>query len=210
MISKAISTIFVFGTIITALELNVAHAAERASIPPLKKNKVTRFDTFETTQSKQLAMAPDGSKLFAINTPNGTLDIYSINAAILTLTASLPVGIEPIAVATLNNKEVWVANHQSDSVSIVDVSENPPRVIRTLSVGDAPVDIVFSSSNNKLAFITTASSTRGNVWVFDTEAVGSATGGNPISVLTIRGDTPQARIFNSGWKYGALNGAFYW
>jgi hypothetical protein len=38
--------------------------------------------------------------------------------------------------------EVWVINHLSDPISIVvDVSSTPPRVIRTLLVGDEPRDI---------------------------------------------------------------------
>ena len=52
--------------------------------------------------------------------------------------ASVPVGLEPVSVAIRNAGEVWVVNHLSDSVSIVDVSATPPRVMRTLLVGDEP------------------------------------------------------------------------
>lgn len=52
--------------------------------------------------------------------------------------------MEPIAVAARSNSEVWVVNHLSDSVSIVDVASSPPRVVRTLLVGDEPRDIVFA------------------------------------------------------------------
>ena len=57
---------------------------------------------------------------------------------------SVPVGLEPVAVAARNAGEVWVVNHLSDSVSIVDVGAAPARVVRTLLVGDEPRDIVFA------------------------------------------------------------------
>ena len=47
-------------------------------------------------------------------------------------------------------------NHLSDSVSIVDVGAAPPRVARTLLVGDEPRDIVFAGPGGNRAFITTA------------------------------------------------------
>ena len=72
----------------------------------------------------------------------------------------MPVGLEPVAVAARTNTEVWVVNHLSDSVSIVDVGATPPRVVRTLLVGDEPRDIVFAGRPRRRhftrAFITTA------------------------------------------------------
>jgi YVTN family beta-propeller protein len=56
----------------------------------------------------------------------------------LTPSASVPVGIEPVAVAARDDGQVWVVNHLSDSVSIVDVASSPPRVVRTLLVGEEP------------------------------------------------------------------------
>ena len=47
----------------------------------------------------------------------------------LTHTGSVPVGLEPVAVAARTDTEVWVVNHLSDSVSIVDVASSPPRVV---------------------------------------------------------------------------------
>ena len=68
----------------------------------------------------------------------------------------MPVGLEPVAVAARSDSEVWVVNHLSDSVSIVDVGSDPPRVVRTLLVGDEPRDIVFAGTGGNRAFITTA------------------------------------------------------
>src|SRR5262249_43372215 len=102
----------------------------------------------------------------------------------------------------------WVVNHLSDSVSIIDVSSNPPRVTRTLLVGDEPRDIVFAGTGGNRAFITTAHRGqnsgvpptdltteglgRADVWVFDATNLGTTLGGTPLAKLTFFGDTPRA------------------
>jgi YVTN family beta-propeller protein len=165
------------------------------------------FTTFETGQVRPLAMSPDGTRLFAVNTPDNTLEIFSVSGSGLTRTGSVPVGLEPLAVAARTNSEVWVVNHLSDSVSIVDVASSPPRVTRTLLVGDEPRDIVFAGAGGTRAFITTAHRGqnspvnpqlnvegvgRADVWVFDALALGVSLGGTPLSVVTLFGDTPRA------------------
>src|SRR5262249_3552720 len=104
------------------------------------------FTTFESGQVRPLAMSPDGTRLFATNTPYHRLEIFTVSAGGLSHTGSVPVGLEPVAVAARSNTEVWVVNHLSDSISIVDVGASPPRVTRTLLVGDEPRDIVFAGS----------------------------------------------------------------
>src|SRR5262245_54621491 len=86
----------------------------------------------ESGQVRPLALSPDGTRLFAVNTPDGRLEIFDIGAAGLVPAGSISVGLEPVSVAVRSNAEVWVANHLSDSVSVIDVVANPPRVTRTL------------------------------------------------------------------------------
>ncbi len=112
------------------------------------------FVEFESGQVRPIAMSPDGSKLFAVNTPNGTLEIFNITANGLAFLSRVSVGMEPVAVAARNNNEVWVVNHLSDSVSVVSLT-GTPHVVRTLLVGDEPRDIVFAGSSGR-AFVTTA------------------------------------------------------
>src|SRR4051812_36084855 len=159
--------------------------------------------TFDSGPVRPVAMSPDGKKLFAVNTPNNTLEVFNVSATGgLSLASRIPVGLEPVAVAARNNDEVWVVNHLSDSVSVVTLA-GLPRVTRTLLVGDEPRDIVFAA--NGRAFITTAhrgqhrsdSSISGvpgagdpqlttpgvgraDVWVFDSASLGSTFGGTPL------------------------------
>src|SRR4051794_16020479 len=101
--------------------------------------------TFESGPVRPLAVSSDGSRVFVANTPNGSLDLLRVTPAGLSPDGSVKVGIDPVAVAVRSDGEVWVVNHVSDSVSIVDVAHAPPRVVRTLLVGDEPGDIVFGA-----------------------------------------------------------------
>ena len=158
---------------------------------------------------RPLALSPDRSRLFAVNTPDNRLEIFTVGASGLTHSASVPVGLEPVAVAARTNGEVWVVNHLSDSVSVVDVSASPPRVVRTLLVGDEPRDIVFAGPGGTRAFITTArrgqnvpasvparlttpSTPRALVWVFDAADLGDPLAGTPLTIVELFGDTPRA------------------
>jgi YVTN family beta-propeller protein len=185
------------------------------------------FVTFESGQVRPVVLSPNGNYLFAVNTPDNRLEIFRVTNNGLLHTGSLPVGMEPVAVAARNNREVWVVNHLSDSISIVDIGAGttiPPRVKRTLLVGDEPRDIVFAGPGGNRAFITTAhrgqnspaniepqkSIARADVWVFDAADPGASLGGDPLTIVELFGDTPRALavspdggtvyagIFNSG------------
>jgi YVTN family beta-propeller protein len=115
------------------------------------------FVAFESGQVRPLAMSPDGTRLFAVNTPDNRLEIFDVQGGTLAHQGAVPVGLEPVAVAARSNGEVWVVNHLSDSVSIVDVGASPPRVTRTLLVGDEPRDVAFADGTaGQRAYVTTA------------------------------------------------------
>jgi DNA-binding beta-propeller fold protein YncE len=173
------------------------------------------FTEFESGQVRPIAMSPNGARLFAVNTPDSTLEIFGITPGGITLQARVPVGLEPVAVAARDDSEVWVVNHLSDSVSVVSLV-GTPRVVRTLLVGDEPRDVVFAGSPAR-AFITTAhrgqqrtnSSIadvpgagdpqlttpgvgRADVWVFNPANTGTVVGGKPIRIMSFFTDTPRA------------------
>ena len=165
------------------------------------------FWTFETGQVRPLALSPDGSMLFAVNTPDNRLEIFQVTGTGLVHQESVPVGMEPLAVAARSNNEVWVINHLSDSASIVDVGGTPARVVRTLLLCDEPRDIVFAGTGGNRAFITTARRGqncpvdpmlttegigRAVVQVFDANSLGAAPGGVAIANVVLFTDTPRA------------------
>ncbi|HET7791806.1 MAG TPA: hypothetical protein VFL64_00355, partial [Rhizobacter sp.] len=188
---------------------------------------IGEFVAFESGQVRPLAVNSTGQRLYAVNTPDNRVEVYDISATTPVLLESIPVGLEPVAVALANDGQLWVVNHLSDSVSIVDVSTSPARVVNTLLVGDEPRDIVFAGTNNKWAFITAAHRGqnarfdpqlttpgvgRADVWVYNTASPGTALGGTPATRLNMFGDTLRglarnadgtrvyAAVFNSGNK----------
>ena len=100
--------------------------------------------------------------VFAVNTPADTLDI--IDKARAAVVHRVNVGIDPVSVAVRPDaKEVWVANHISDSVSVIDIEPGSPtylQVVATIQAFekgsratyfDEPVGIAFAS--NEKAYI---------------------------------------------------------
>ena len=181
------------------------------SLPALAQSP--SFVAFESASVRPMAMSADGSQLYVTNTPDNVLDVFNIDAnGVLSAAGSIPVGLEPVAVA-VHNQKIWVVNHLSDSVSVIDPASQA--VVRTLLVGDEPRDIVFAKGK---AFITTAhrgqhrthgsiqsafddqdgdpqihtpSVPRADVWVFNSNALSNALGGRPAKVIEMFGDTPR-------------------
>ncbi|NMO20594.1 hypothetical protein HPC49_42050 [Pyxidicoccus fallax] len=203
----------------------VGFAASRAA-------SAAPFTLFESGQVRPLALSPNGKLLFAANTPDNRLEVFQVAESGLTHRASIPVGLEPVAVAARSNDEVWVVNHLSDSISVVRLDSSGGTVVRTLLVGDEPRDIVFGGTGRKRAFITAAHRGqnvpfdpqlttegvgRADVWVFDADNLGASLGGNPLNIITLFGDTPRAltvtpdgsrvyaAVFNSGNRTTTLN-----
>jgi len=179
----------------------------------------TDFITFEAGPVRPLALSPDGTRLFVANAPDGYLEIFDLTGGGAPFwIGSIPVGLEPVAVAAVSDDEVWVSNHLSDSVSIVSVSAG--RVVKTLLVGDEPRDIVIvdpPGPTGPRAFIATAHRGqhrtdpsisavagagdpqlttegvgRSDVWVFDVANTGPGLGGTPIEIMSFFSDTPRA------------------
>src|SRR5262245_19148224 len=108
---------------------------------------------FESGPVRPIALTPNGGRLLVANAPDNRLELFTVGSAGgLVPNGSVPVGMEPVAVAARTNTEIWVVNHLSDSVSIVDLAATPPRVVRTLLVGDEPRDIVFAGPGRNRAF----------------------------------------------------------
>ncbi|AGP37383.1 beta-propeller fold lactonase family protein [Sorangium cellulosum] len=183
----------------TSVDESRAAASAPSALAPARP-----YTLFESGQVRPLALSPDGSTLFAVNTPDNRLEIFKVKRGTLVHRGSVAVGLEPVAVAARSDDEVWVVNHLSDSVSVVDVSRpRKPRVVRTLLVGDEPRDIVFAGPGKDRAFITTAHRGqnspvdpalttpgvgRADVWVFSAASQSPA----PLTIVTLFSDTPRA------------------
>jgi len=144
------------------------------------------FVNFEGKQVSPIRLSPDGTRLFAVNTPDARLSVFDIsNPSNPILVAEIPVGMEPVSVNPRSNDEAWVVNEVSDSISIVSVSRRI--VVDTIYVQDEPGDVVFAGGR---AFVTCGR--RNQVRVFD--VVTRLPVGGPISLT---GENPRAITVNS-------------
>jgi DNA-binding beta-propeller fold protein YncE len=152
-------------------------------VAPLAQETVPRsFWNFETTTVHPVRVSADGARLFCVNPPEGTLEVYSLlDPDEPLLMRSIPVGLEPCSVTERSSDELWVVDNLSDSVSVVSLQAG--RVIDVLEVGDEPADVCFAGSPER-AFVSAAAADE--VHVFD------ARSRLPVGVIPIFGKDPRA------------------
>ncbi len=140
------------------------------------------FANFESAHVHPIAISDDGRRLYAVNTPEARLGVFEIGShGRLVFLGDVPVGLEPVSLAVRpGTHEVWVANHLSDTVSIVD--GRALRTEATLPVGDEPTDVAFAAGR---AFVSLAGN-RDHVAVFD---AGSR---ELLTRIEVLGDDPRA------------------
>lgn len=144
----------------------LAAGTAAAQVPP------SAFVNFEGAQTNPIRISPDGTRLFAVNTPNGTLSVFDLSQpSSPALIAEIPVGIEPVSVNinphVAGNDEAWVTNQISNSVSVVSVSKGI--VTDTLYAKVEPSDVVFAGKT--FAFVSCARNNQVNVYNTSTHAL---------------------------------------
>ena len=103
---------------------------------------------FESAPVHPVEMSASGNYLFVTHTADHRLVIFDLNQSPPRRVGEVMVGIEPVTVRARDGNQVWVVNHVSDSINIVDIQSR--RIVRTLLVGDEPTDVVFA---NNRAFV---------------------------------------------------------
>jgi DNA-binding beta-propeller fold protein YncE len=151
-------------------------------------SKAQDFVNFESPSIHPISIATDGTRLFAVNTPDNRLAIYSVtqqgNPILL---REVFVGLEPVSVRPRTKDEVWVVNYLSDSVSVVDINKGV--VTATLRVVDEPADVVFAAGK---AFVSAAGSDA--ICVFD------ATTHQDLGRIDLLGDEPRNLVASPDGK----------
>src|SRR5882672_8680626 len=138
------------------------------------------YVNYEGKQTSPLRLSPDGTRLFAVNTPDGRLSVFDLtHPSSPALIAEIPVGLEPVSVNARTLDEAWVVNEVSDSVSIVSISQG--LVIDTLYVQDEPADVVFADGN---AFI--SAGRKNQIAVFN------VTNHTRVATIPVFGEDPRA------------------
>ena len=146
---------------------------------PTSEHEPAGFQMWESPQTNPMAMTADGSRLYVAHTTAGFVKVLGIPS--LVPQGEITVGDEPVSVALRpDGNELWVANHLSDSVSVIDTAQGSPTyhtVVATIqtmdpvtlaTTFDEPANIVFASnakayvalsSRNQIAVVDVASRT---------------------------------------------------
>jgi YVTN family beta-propeller protein len=126
------------------------------------------FQTFTSPQANPIVISPDRAWVYVANTTSNSVSF--IRTSNFNVPHTVPVGIEPVSLAVRpDGLELWVSNHVSDSVSVIDTdpaSASYLQVIETIQPLDAkgvaeldePVGIAFAS--NSKAYVALSSRNR--------------------------------------------------
>lgn len=139
------------------------------------------FVNWENPPLHAVDVSPDGVTLAAVNLPDNRVELFSLVSGTPVPLAAVPVGLDPVSVRFRTNDELWVVNHISDSVSVVDVVSR--QVIATLQTEDEPYDVVFAGTPEH-AFV--SCSQANTVMVFDGSSRALA------RTIPIDGEEPRA------------------
>ena len=175
-------------------------AADNPITPP--PVQAVGHPSMESPQFNPIAVC--GERLFVANTPAGTVDV--IDTKTQQVVTRIPVGVDPVCVAVRpDGREVWVANHVSDSVSVIDTDPASPTHLHVIATVqefdphtkatkfDEPVGIAFAS--NEKAYV--ALSSENQIAVID------AASRKVMKRLTIPAQEPRAIAVRNGKLYVA-------
>lgn len=120
--------------------------------------------TFMSPHASPIAVT--GGRVFVVNTSASTVDV--INVGSRAVVARVNVGIDPVGIAVRpDGQEVWVANHVSDSVSVIDIDPASPTHLQVIATVqdfdpatkatrfDEPAGVAFAS--NEKAYVALSS-----------------------------------------------------
>jgi YVTN family beta-propeller protein len=127
-----------------------------------------------------LDISPDRSTLAVAHTADQRVQLFDITTGNPVAIGHVVVGVDPVSVRFRTANELWVVNHISDSVSVIDVAQR--RVIDTLATADEPFDVVFAGTR---AFVSCSQANEVRVFsVIDRAA--------PAQTVAILGEDPRA------------------
>ena len=74
----------------------------------------TSFVNFESSQVHPLERTPDGTRLLAVNTADGRLEVFDLTGPAPLALPAISVGLDPVSVRARTAAEAWVVNVISD------------------------------------------------------------------------------------------------
>ncbi len=158
-------------TLVAVSFLSLFRTRDRAEAEPTTRRPpatetptAAGHSSFMSPHASPIALA--GGQVFVTNTPADTVDV--IDPPTRKVVSRVPVGVDPVGLAVRpDGKELWVANHVSDSVSVIDIDFDSPTYLRVIATVqdfhpttratrfDEPVGIAFAG--NRKAYVALSS-----------------------------------------------------
>ncbi|TDR17417.1 YVTN family beta-propeller protein [Marinicella litoralis] len=132
-----------------------------------------------------LDISPDKTRLAVAHTADNRVQLFDVSQGYPVRLGHVNVGIDPVSVRFKDNNELWVVNHISDSVSVVDFNQRMVKL--TLQTEDEPFDVVFA---NNQAFVSCSQVNK--VMVFNTLALSAEP-----TVIALMAEEPRAMTVNA-------------
>ena len=174
-LAPGISLLAVLASVITPVEGQQQVASQSENFLGQFEPTQIGHPSFVSPHASPIAV--NNNLVFVANTPSDTVDV--IDAQTRDVIARVDVGVDPVSIASRpDGKEVWVSNHISDSVSVIDTDESNPTFLHVIATVqefdtgrkatnfDEPMGIAFASnekayvalsSDNQIAVIDVAS-----------------------------------------------------
>src|SRR5262245_9045746 len=104
----------------------------------------SNFVNFETAPVHPVALGPDGRTLAVCHVSDARVELFDVSSGVPVPTGSVAVGLDPVTARFSSDKELWVVNFISSTISIVDVARKS--VVATLPTPAGPSDLVFAGN----------------------------------------------------------------
>jgi DNA-binding beta-propeller fold protein YncE len=200
---------------------NLALIANRTdnsiSVLRIAGKKVTLIDTVVIgEQVAHVVFTPDGKRAMAGKFPGHKLALLEVNGEKVTYTKQdIPVGLWPYnfdiapdgkLALSADNGAAGRSDGNTDTVTVVDLEANPPRVIDKVVIGDAPEGFVISPTGKlAVALLLNGNDAAKNAWFYNRNGKVVAlkidgkkvTRGNEVEVRGL----PEGAVFSNDGQY---------
>ena len=164
------------------------------ALAPSASGQELPFVNWENHPVHALDLNPERTILAVAHTADARVQLFDVTGLEPLAIGHVAVGIDPVGVRFRNNSELWVVNHVSDSVSVIDVATRTVRA--TLQTADEPFDVVFAGGR---AFVSCSQANQ--IQVFDVSDLTRA----PISVPILAEDPRSLAVSADGREvYAAI------
>jgi DNA-binding beta-propeller fold protein YncE len=197
----------------------IANRADNSiSVLSIEGKKVKLIDTVAIGESvAAVTFTPDGKRALAVKFPNHKVAVLDVDGTKVTYNKAydMPVGLWPYNIdvtpdgkiaLTSDNGNSGAADGNVDTVSVIDLEADPPRVIDRVVVGDAPEGLAISPTGKiAVAVLLKGSNSAKNAWYYHRNAsvVVLKIDGKKVTKINeveVRG-LPEGVVFSADGKY---------